>query len=124
MPIRMARYSLSPRRACAGRTAMQRRQSCLLYTSCILQAFIRRPEEVARGLDFDRKLYIARRLFEQSCDNIYVPSLSSRTIAVSYTHLTLGEHVASAYIEGKTQEWDAYRTNVSQWELENYLARY
>ena len=37
---------------------------------------------------------------------------------------TLGEHVASAYIEGKTQEWDAYRTNVSQWELENYLARY
>ena len=35
---------------------------------------------VERGLDFDRRLYIARREFEQSNDNTYVPSLSSRTI--------------------------------------------
>ena len=33
-----------------------------------------------KGLDFDRKLYVVRRVFEQSNDNTYVVSLSSRTI--------------------------------------------
>ena len=47
---------------------------------CIMQAFVRRPKDVAKGLDFDRKLYVARRVFEQSNDNTYVVSLSSRTI--------------------------------------------
>lgn len=46
----------------------------------ILQCFIKKPANVAKGLDFDRKLYIARRIFEQSNDNTYVVSLSSRTI--------------------------------------------
>ena len=47
---------------------------------CIMQAFIKRPEDVEKGLDFDRKLYVARRVFEQSNDDSYVASLSSRTI--------------------------------------------
>ena len=47
---------------------------------CIMQAFIARPSGVSRGLDFDRKLYVARRVFEHSNDNTYVVSLSSRTI--------------------------------------------
>ena len=34
----------------------------------------------AQGLDFDRRLYVVRRVFEQSNDNTYVVSLSSRTI--------------------------------------------
>ena len=46
----------------------------------IMQAFIKRPESTRKGLDFDRKLYVARRVFEQSNDNTYVVSLSSRTI--------------------------------------------
>ncbi len=47
---------------------------------CIMQAFVKRPEEVERGLDFDRRLYVARRVFEQSNDDTYVVSFSSRTI--------------------------------------------
>ena len=47
---------------------------------CIMQAFIRRPETVKAGMDFDRKLYFVRRIFEESNDDTYVPSLSSRTI--------------------------------------------
>ncbi|MCM1495558.1 MAG: glutamate synthase large subunit [Bacteroides sp.] len=47
---------------------------------CILQGFVKRPEAVNKGLDFDRKLFIVRRVFEQSNDNTYVVSLSSRTI--------------------------------------------
>ncbi|MEE1342553.1 MAG: glutamate synthase central domain-containing protein, partial [Lachnospiraceae bacterium] len=46
----------------------------------IMQGFIKRPKNVAKGLEFDRRLYVARRVFEQSDDNTYVVSLSSRTI--------------------------------------------
>lgn len=47
---------------------------------CIMQAFVKRPENIEKGLDFDRKLYVIRRIFEQSNDTAYVLSLSSRTI--------------------------------------------
>ena len=47
---------------------------------CIMQGFVKKPAATPRGIDFDRKLYIARRVFEQSSDNTYVVSLSSRTI--------------------------------------------
>ena len=46
----------------------------------IMQCFVRRPENCAPGLDFDRKLYLVRREFEQSDIGTYIPSLSSRTI--------------------------------------------
>lgn len=46
----------------------------------IVQGFVRRPESAARGLEFDRRLYLARREFEQSGGDTYVASLSSRTI--------------------------------------------
>ena len=47
---------------------------------CIMQAFIERPSRYAKGLEFDRRLYVVRRIFEQSSDDTYVVSLSSRTI--------------------------------------------
>ena len=46
----------------------------------IMQCFLKKPADINKGLDFDRKLYIIRRVFEQSNDNTYVVSLSSRTI--------------------------------------------
>ena len=48
---------------------------------CIMQGFIKRPEKVEKGIDFDRRLYVVRRVFEQSSDDTYVASQSSRTIA-------------------------------------------
>ena len=53
----------------------QKARDCM---PCILQAFIRRPEEVSSDLEFDRRLYIARRVFEQSSENTYVASMSCR----------------------------------------------
>ncbi len=48
---------------------------------CIMQGFVRRPKKVKKGLDFERKLYVARRVFEQTCEyHAYVASFSSRTI--------------------------------------------
>ena len=46
----------------------------------IMQVFIERPAGFETDLDFDRKLYVIRREFEQSSVNTYVPSLSCRTI--------------------------------------------
>ena len=54
----------------------------------ILQAFLRRPEGVARGIDFERRLYVCRRTIERAADAepalaekiFYVCSMSSRTI--------------------------------------------
>lgn len=47
---------------------------------CIMQAFIKKPDSIKNIMDFDRKLYFVRRIFEESNDDTYVPSLSSRTI--------------------------------------------
>jgi glutamine synthetase len=33
----------------------------------------------------------------------------------------LGDHVFNAFISNKKAEWDAYRMNVTQWELDRYL---
>ena len=55
----------------------QRAWSCM---PAIWQGFFRRPEEAAGDLDFDRRLYVLRRTFEQSVSDTYVASLSCRTI--------------------------------------------
>ena len=55
----------------------QKARECM---PCIYQAFIERPEDAKTDIEFDRKLYIIRREFEQSSADTYVPSLSCRTI--------------------------------------------
>ena len=52
-------------------------RNCMPY---IAQCFIERPKDAAQGIDFDRKLYVCRREFEQSSEDTYICSLSSRTI--------------------------------------------
>ena len=34
---------------------------------------------------------------------------------------TLGEHIFNKLIENKKIEWDAYRTQITRYEIENYL---
>ncbi len=46
----------------------------------IMQCFIKKPEDVEKGLPFDRKLYIVRRVFSHSSVGTYTVSMSSRTI--------------------------------------------
>ena len=54
----------------------------------IYQAFVRRPEDVPRGQDFERRLYVTRRTIERTADAesalagkiFYVCSMSARTI--------------------------------------------
>ena len=36
----------------------------------------------------------------------------------------LGEHIYGEFMHAKRQEWDSFRTFVSKWEIDKYLARY
>jgi glutamine synthetase len=36
----------------------------------------------------------------------------------------LGPHVATNFIEAKRQEWREYITQVTPWEVDNYLLKY
>ncbi len=44
--------------------------------------------------------------------------------ADAFVKEVLGEHIFNKYVEAKTQEWERYRTRVSQWEIDEYLAKY
>ena len=61
----------------------------------IAQVFIERPEGIEKGIEFDRKLYIVRREFEQSSADTYICSLSSRTIV--YKGMFLVNQLRSFY---------------------------
>ena len=62
---------------------------------CIRQCFLKRPKETAAGQDFDRRLYILRRIFEHQDTDAYVCSLSSRTIV--YKGMMLVNQLRSFY---------------------------
>ena len=60
------------------RRCLGKKQEAVCRTLCRHSSKSRSMWE--KGLEFERKLYIARRVFEQSNDNTYVVSMSSRTI--------------------------------------------
>ena len=72
---------------------------------CIEQGFVARPDDVEQGLSFDRKLYIARRLFEQSNDNTYVVSCSSRTIV--YKGMFLVDQLRNFYLDLQDPDYES-----------------
>jgi glutamate synthase (ferredoxin) len=71
----------------------------------IMQAFVKRPKNIERGLDFDRRLFIVRRVFEQSNENTYVPSLSSRTIV--YKGMFLVGELRNFYEDLLDEDYDS-----------------
>lgn len=75
---------------------------CMPY---IMQGFVKRPDDVKRGLDFDRRLYVIRRVFEQSNDNTYVVSLSSRTIV--YKGMFLVGQLRQFFLDLQNQDYES-----------------
>ena len=80
----------------------QKAVDCMPY---IMQGVVKRPAEVAKGLDFDRKLYVARRVFEQSNDDTYVVSLSSRTIV--YKGMFLVEQLRLFFADLQDKDYES-----------------
>ena len=72
----------------------------------IWQAFIERPSDVEKGIDFDRKLYILRRDFEKTDDSsTYICSLSSRTIV--YKGMFLVHELRTFYDDLQSSEYES-----------------
>ncbi len=67
-----------------------------------LQAFVKRPQSLLRGLEFERKLYVARRIMEKRAAHVpkfYVCSFSSRTIV--YKGMLLSTQLSDFYLDFK-----------------------
>ncbi len=71
----------------------------------VMQCFIKKPDDVKIGLDFDRRLYIVRREFEQSNEDTYVVSLSSRTIV--YKGMFLVDQLRSFFTDLQDQDYES-----------------
>ena len=69
----------------------------------IYQAFIKKPDDCAKGIDFDRKLYIARMVFEKQNKDTYVCSCSSRTIV--YKGMFLVDQLRKFYLDLDGEEY-------------------
>ncbi len=61
----------------------------------IRQCFLRRPEGAETAADFDRRLYVLRRIFEKQDTDTYVCSLSCRTVV--YKGMMLVNQLRSFY---------------------------
>ncbi len=61
----------------------------------IRQCFLKRPSNIRTSIDFDRKLYILRRMFEKQNTDTYICSLSCRTIV--YKGMMLVSQLRSFY---------------------------
>ena len=71
----------------------------------IYMCFVGRPEEVRPGLSFDRRLYVIRRVFEQSSEGTYVCSFSSRTVV--YKGMFLVNQLRSFYPDLRDQRTES-----------------
>ncbi|MDE7447811.1 MAG: glutamate synthase subunit alpha, partial [Helicobacter sp.] len=67
-----------------------------------LQAFVRRPKRVEAGIQFERALYLARRIIEKRAAHVpkfYICSFSSRTIV--YKGMLLSTQLSDFYLDLK-----------------------
>ena len=71
----------------------------------IWQCFIKKPARVSKGIDFDRRLYIVRRVFEQASSGTYVASLSSRTIV--YKGMFLVKELRLFYSDLQDEDYES-----------------
>ncbi len=62
---------------------------------CIRQCFLKRPKGAEAGQEFDRRLFILRRVFEHQNTDAYICSLSSRTVV--YKGMMLVNQLRSFY---------------------------
>lgn len=71
----------------------------------IMQCFIEKPENCEEGLEFDKLLYVIRRSFEQSNEDTYVVSLSSRTIV--YKGMFLVDQLRKFYLDLMDKDYES-----------------
>lgn len=81
--------------------------ACMPY---FIQAFVKKPDNIAEGIEFDRRLYVARRLVEKKAlhntklenSTFYIASFSSRTIV--YKGMLLSTQLKNFYLDLSREE--------------------
>ena len=69
----------------------------------IMQCFVGMPDHCEKGIAFDRRLYVCRREFEQSSEDTYICSFSSRTIV--YKGMFLVKQLRAFYEDLQSHEY-------------------
>ena len=69
----------------------------------IWQAFVKRPADTEKGVEFDKKLYTVRLVFEKTNNGTYVCSFSSRTIV--YKGMFLVQQLRTFYKDLQDAEY-------------------
>lgn len=95
---------------CVGWREVSVNPDCLsekAMSSCpaIYQAFVTSDSQLEPGIEFDRKLYLIRRIFEPSNEETYVCSLSSRTIV--YKGMFLVNQLRTFFIDLQQEDFTA-----------------
>lgn len=87
---------------------------------------IERKLEVSEGIDYNIfEMSESERLdknIETLPDNLYDAVLELKKDKVICD--VLGPHILDKYVQAKLKEWDDYRTQVSEWEIEEYLYKF
>ncbi len=93
---------------------------------------------LAAGLEGIKKKLVPtarvdRNIFEMDCNEkeaLHIESLPQDLCEATrelekdaFVRNVLGEHVSEKYIEAKYKEWENYRVQVTEWEIEEYLYR-
>lgn len=71
----------------------------------IMQCFIQKPQDTKSGLEFEKVLYRIRRIFEKSCPQSYVVSLSSKTIV--YKGMFLVQQLRLFYLDLQDHDYQS-----------------
>lgn len=75
----------------------------------------------------DKNVYSMTKEDRESLNMLSLPTnLQEATNALAESEFAknvLGDHISSKYIEAKKEEWERYRIQVTQWEVEQYLYR-
>lgn len=77
-------------------------RECMPY---LMQGFVEKPQNIKKGLDFDRLLYLIRREFEKCAKDTYVASLSSRTIV--YKGMFLVDQLRRFYFDLQDEHYES-----------------
>ena len=56
--------------------------------------------------------------------NANIFALSEKEREDTFIQKVLGDHIAGKYIDAKRKEWHEYRSQVSEWEIQEYLYKY
>ena len=100
----------------------------LVIAACLAAGLdgIERKLEVSEGIDYNIfEMSESERLdknIERLPDNLYDAVLELKKDKVICD--VLGPHILDKYVQAKLKEWDDYRTQVSEWEIEEYLYKF